>query len=93
MILEYDNYRLKKSSNGLSWELYEYKTVEPKDKSKEKYKDWVSMGKYPSTLGHGLAIIYECELKKGNKVTDLKTAITTAKRLHKELMEVKLKES
>lgn len=88
MKIQYDNYELRPYSNGLCWELWEYKTVTAKD-TKEKRKEWVSLGVYPSNLGHGLACIYERELMKQRGTKDLKAAITTAKRLHKELMEVR----
>lgn len=86
MVIEYKNYQVRRSSNSLCWEIYELRKVSSKEKGTR--DDWVSMGIYPSTLGHALSIIYERELKKGDDVCDLKSAVTTAKRLHKELMEI-----
>lgn len=87
LVIEYKDYQLRPYSNHLCWELYKYREVKS-SKTGETRKDWVSMDKYPSSLGHGLQIIYELELKEGNEVKDLKSAITTAKRLQRELMEL-----
>lgn len=86
MIVEYERWRLQPYSNGLCWEVLEHREVKPKDKEREPYMDWVSVGKYPSTFGHGLAIVYELALKAGADVVPLVQAMGRAKRIEATLM-------
>lgn len=86
MIIEYKNWQLRPYSNGLCWELYEYKEVKPKDS--DPYLDWVFTGKYPSNLSHGLFSIYELALKRGDDVTPLEDAMKTAKSIERDLKKI-----
>lgn len=87
MIVEYERWQLRPYSNGLCWELFEYREIKPREG--EPYNDWVSLGKYPSTLGHGLAIILELALKQGLDVADVKSAADKVERIAGKLMEVR----
>lgn len=88
MIYEIGNYRIKPYDNHLCWEIFEYREVtcnkgENKGKTSKK---WVSTGKYPSTFGYALQIVYELMLKNGDEVVrGLPAAIKTAKKINDDL--------
>lgn len=83
------NYKIKPYQNGLCWEVFEYREVTANrgaNKGKISMK-WVSSGKYPTTFGHALEIVYESMLKEGEQIIDgLPEAIETAKKIRNELL-------
>lgn len=85
MIIEYENYQLRPYSNGLCWQIWEYRTVY-KGKRNE-HKDWCPIECYPSSLGYGLVCIYEKILKEDLGTVEIKQAIKEAKRIKRELLE------
>lgn len=87
MIVEYGRYQLRPFSNGLCWQLYEWRTVR---KGKEDQRDdWCPIDCYPSSLHGGLFAIYERIVKETpyDQPLDLKQAIAQARRIEKELEE------
>lgn len=89
MIIEYEDWQLRPFSNGLCWQLYEFRTV---NRGKENQRnDWVALDCYPTTIGGGLETIYEFALKanedgEGYDTTDLKNAIKEAKAIKTALL-------
>lgn len=69
MIYEIGNYQIRPSESRLDWEIWEYREVKAnKGENKGQTRtDWVSMGKYPSTFGFALRIVYELMLKDCKK--------------------------
>lgn len=85
MIVEYEGFQLRPYSNGLCWQIYEYRTVY-KGKPNE-HKAWRPIECYPSSLGYGLVCIYERVLKRKGENVDIRKAIKEAKRIKNELLE------
>lgn len=76
------NFQLKPYSNGLCWELFEFRPVKGKDGEVEK---WVSAGVYPSTLTRGLQIVYERMLKMDDGSYGAEAAVKRAEEIEKRI--------
>lgn len=87
MIVEYGKYQLRPFTNGLCWQLYEWRTVH---KGRETQReDWCPVDCYPTSLSGGLYTIYERVLKETpyDQPLDLKQAVSQARRIEKSLVE------
>ena len=79
-----ERYQIRPYSNGLCWEIFEYRTVQKR--TGETVTDWVSVGKYPQTLQHGLQIIYEMALKAGDCIAKyLPAVIKHCEKIYKDI--------
>lgn len=89
MEIVYEDYMIKPLWNGLSWEVFKNKTV--KSAKNGERKTWVSLGKYPDTLGSALATIFEMEMKTTKGTKNLSETVIFVKKLHADLLSIGLK--
>ena len=81
-----DRFEIRPYGNGLCWEIFAYRKVKARDG--HEYMDWVSTGKYPSTLGHGLRIILDDLLKDGDApIRGLKATTKKVEETYKKIEE------
>ena len=82
-----DRFEVRPYGNGLCWEIFEYRKVKARDG--HDYMDWVSTGKYPSTLGHALRIILDDLLKDGDSpIRGLKATSKKVEEIYKRIEKV-----
>lgn len=93
MIYEIDDrYQLRPLSNGLCFEIFKYKTVKDRETGDEGEK-WVSMGKYASSLSHGLRIVFDDMIRNdAQAVKGLKATIAKVEEIEQRVMNYEVKE-
>lgn len=80
-------YKLTPYTQGRGWNVLKWteggENPATKQQGKPRYKH---TGYYGHDLGHALEIVYEESMREGVDTVDLRAAVTTAKRLQRELM-------
>lgn len=92
MIYEIDDrYQLRPLSNGLCFEVFKYKTVKDRETGDASEK-WVSLGRYGSSLSHGLRIVFNDMIRNNEgTVKGLKATIEKVEEIEQRVMNYKEK--